>query len=176
MVLFGRRRAESVCAECGAPVRHDRWDIGFKLPDCIAQAESGLMITGDADGFVRCVLEVEVTEADVPIPKAQASAPGASPTVLGHLCIGIWLALDSSIAQIVADAWDDPGRYPDLRFSGSIANEIALWPTLDSKVAEVAVRSPDELPIVVGGGADIAYVLESAWPFALVMPMVMSAT
>jgi hypothetical protein len=65
--------------------------------------------------------------------------------------IGLWLEVARAEHDRAAAVWDDPERYPALRFSGVIANDVRadldLPIALGSKV-EVAVRDADAAPFV----------------------------
>lgn len=170
-----RNERIGVCADCGAPVEHGEWDVSFEYPDCIANGPSGLLLTGESFGYARCLLEVDVIDGDAPLLRSAIRTDGAGDVVLGHLRIGLWLGLTRDAAELVGAAWQDPNRYSGLGFTGVMANTIDIWPRMSTCQVRAAVRNSSEFPYVIGGDPEVVNVVDHAWPFLHVAPLVATA-
>lgn len=81
--------------------------------------------------FVRCLLPVPVEH-------------------YGTWCVGLWVEVAEPDYDQVRGAWDDPERYPRVRFTGVLANDIAplaLPIALGSRV-HVHVPDPEAPPMI----------------------------
>lgn len=81
---------------------------------------------------------------------------------------GVWLEVDQQTFDEVVTSWDDEERYPDLRFSATIANAVAPWHAqiLGARV-DVGVRDPNGRPFVLAARAPwLQAVIERGWTTA----------
>lgn len=101
--------------------------------------------------FVRCLLPVTVEG-------------------YGAWCVGVWIEVSKADYTHVRAVWDDPERYPALRFTGVAANnlseELELPLKLGTKV-QLHVADPNTPPRVEAPktGA-LAACLSQTWPKA----------
>jgi hypothetical protein len=153
-------------------VQHGEWDASFEYPDCIADSPSGLLLTGESSAFARCLLDVDVIDGDVPLPRSASRTEGAGAVVVGHLRMGLWLGLTGDAADLVGAAWQDPNRYSALHFTGVMANAVDIWPQISNCQVRAAVRNSSEFPYVIGGDPEVVDVVDHAWPFLHVAPLV----
>ena len=143
------------CGDAAVPLEMD-----FRAPDDIAalpakdpRAELSRSFAS-LDGsrfFVRCLLPVPVEGYET-------------------WCVGLWIEVAKSDYDDVRAAWDDPVRYPTLRFSGLVANDVAA--TLDLPVPRgirVALHTPDPASpprVEAPATGELADLLAKPWPRA----------
>jgi hypothetical protein len=99
--------------------------------------------------FVRCLLPLQVE--------------GYSPW-----SIGLWVEVSSIDFARVRLAWDDEQAYPELQFSGTLANDVDAALNLSVPIGErvtVVVDAPDKLPSVTPGETGcVADAMRRVWP------------
>lgn len=140
------------CEDAAAPLEYS-----FRAPDDIfaldnsSRAELGRSFASldDARFFVRCLLPLPVTG-------------------YGSWCVGFWIEVTRSDFRHVREVWDDPERYPGLRFSGAAANDLATeldLPIPRGMPLQLHVPDPSTPPMVEAPphGA-LADLLTRQWP------------
>jgi hypothetical protein len=101
--------------------------------------------------FVRCLLPVPVEG-------------------YGTWSVGVWIEVAKSDYELVRTTWDDPERYPTVRFSGVVANNIANeldLPLPAGTRVQLHVPDPDAPPKVEAPATgELADLLSKTWPKA----------
>lgn len=99
--------------------------------------------------FVRCLLPIPVEE-------------------YGHWSVGVWVEVSSADFERCRTAWDDPQLYAQLRFSGTLANDVEADLELAAPIgAEVVVEVPDPEAVPRIGAASpgpLSALLTRPWP------------
>lgn len=125
------------CAKCGAPSL--LLDFGYQLPDCVweqpvserSSRNSQDFAVHGARRFVRGLLPVKLETGE-------------------EFRYGVWLKVKRSTFDEVRATWNDPERYPKLRFVAKIANAAPPWRTKILGVeVDVGVRDQKSRPFVV---------------------------
>jgi hypothetical protein len=100
---------------------------------------SVMMQIPDVGPFVRCLLPVKLSGGFT-------------------VTFGVWVAVQPEDLQRAFQIWWEP-EYPELTFSGWLANRLPLWGCLASPV-DALVRDVDQTPYVTkSGNPDLARVL-----------------
>jgi len=98
--------------------------------------------------FVRCLL---------PVPVEQ----------YGPWCVGMWIEVSKFDYDQVRSAWDDPERYPTLRFTGVVANDAGAdldLPIGRGSKVQLHVPDPDSPPHVEAPTTgELAELLTKTW-------------
>jgi hypothetical protein len=99
-----------------------------------AQLSKSFVILDRERFFVRCLLPIAVEGYDT-------------------WSVGLWIEVSRTDFEHVYSAWDDAAAYPTLRFTGSLANDVATdlgLPLPPGTMLRLHVRAPDEPPQVAG--------------------------
>ena len=125
------------CPACGEPI--SGLDFGYTLPDCIwnqpAHQRSSRNNTDFAElgkrRFVRGLLPVKIATGD-------------------EFRYGVWLEVRGATFDKIVEVWNDPQRYPKLKFTARIANAVPPWKAkiLDVEV-DAGVRDQGSRPFVI---------------------------
>jgi len=143
------------CETCGA--RASLLDRAYQAPDCVwAQPVDERSSRNNVDfaelgerRFVRGLL---------PVPLANGE----------EFRFGVWLEVDEQTFDEVVASWNDEARYPDLRFTATVANAVVPWQDriLGAHV-DVGVRDPNARPFVSAARAPwLQAVVERGWTMA----------
>lgn len=143
------------CASCGAPAA--LLDRAYQAPDCVwAQPAAERSPRNNSDftefgdrRFVRGLLPVRLASGD-------------------EFRFGLWFEVDQPTFDQVVATWDDEERYPDLRFTATVANAVPPWHAqiLDAQV-DLGVRDSNGRPFVIGARAPwLQAVIERGWTTA----------
>jgi hypothetical protein len=142
---FFRRQA---CDDRSAPMEH-----AFGLPDEVfalgaeretrADVRESFVVLDDARFFVRCLLPIPVEH-------------------YGTWRIGLWIEVTRADHERIRACWSDAEAYPLLRFSGTVANDVATemgFPVPLRLAVDLGVRDVDGCPVVVSAGEEDAEAL-----------------